>query len=274
MGRTPRYTNGADVRTIAHVAAYLRVSTEEQAQSGLGLADQRQRTAGMAAAKGWPAPVVYADEGISGTKEAKDRPALAHLLADVSAGRIDAVIVLSLDRLARKTLLVLDLVAQLSRQDVALISCKEALDTATPQGQFVLTMFAALAQLERDLIAERTQAALNILHHTTGDRGGRVPYGYRRTGEGLQVDRDAAAVVRRIFALHRRGESLRTIARRMRDMGAAGPRGAIWHHTSVAEILRNRSAYAGGARGASAHRWPAILGKRAGAGPGGDEDAA
>lgn len=262
MGTRRTAAPTAAQRTIVHIAAYLRVSTEEQAKSGLGLADQRRRCLGMADAKGWPEPVIYADEGISGTKDAKERPALAHLLADVAAGRIDAVIVLALDRLARKTLLVLDLVETLRRSDVALISCKEALDTATPQGQFVLTMFAALAQLERDLIAERTRAALAELDRTTGDRGGSVPYGYVRTADGLQVERAAAVQVRRIFAWHRRGESLRTIAKRLRDSGAPGPRGGTWHHTSVVEILKNRAAYLGGARGASAVRWPAILGKR------------
>ena len=144
--RTPANTPQRDVQ---RVAGYLRVSTEEQAQSGLGLGDQRGRIQGMAAAKGWPPPALYLDEGISGTKDPKDRPALAHLLADLRAGRVDAVIVLSLDRLTRKSLLVLDLVDELRRRDVALISCKEALDTATPQGQFVLTMFAALRSEER-----------------------------------------------------------------------------------------------------------------------------
>ena len=61
-------------------------------------------------------------------------------------------------------------------------------------------MFAALAQLERDLIAERTRAALAELGRTTGDRGGRFPYGYVRTDDGaLRVDPPTAVIVRRIF---------------------------------------------------------------------------
>lgn len=263
MARTPLHKNAPEMDAVAHVAAYLRVSTDEQAQSGLGLADQRQRVNGMAAAKGWPAPTVYADEGISGTKDAKARPSLARLLADVRAGQVDAVIVLDLSRLGRKTRLVLDLVDELTRYGVALVSCKESLDTTSPQGQFVLTLFAALAQLERDLIAERTQAALNVLGRTTGDRGGRVPYGYRRTERGLTVNRIQAAIVRRIFAWHRRGLSLRDIAYRLREQNVAGPRGDAWHHSSVAEILKNRAAYLGGYRAASQVRWPAILGKYA-----------
>lgn len=257
------------------VAGYLRVSTEEQAQSGLGLGDQRHRIIGMAAAKGWPEPTLYTDAGVSGTKEAHERPALRNLLADVRAGNVDAVIVLSFDRLARKTFIVLDLVDELRRRGVTLVSCKEQLDTATPQGQFVLTMFAALAQLERDLISERTMAALAELGRTTGDRGGRVPYGYRRLadGAGVRIHPAEASVVRKIFNAHRRGDSLRTIARRLAQADVPPMMGDRWGHTTVASILQHRALYAGGKRADSAHRWPAILGKREMIGDGGGEES-
>ncbi|HUY76440.1 MAG TPA: recombinase family protein [Ktedonobacterales bacterium] len=246
-----------------HIGAYLRVSTDEQADSGLGLADQLYRVNGQAAAKGWLPPTIYEDAGISGTKDASERPALARLLADVRAGRLSAVIVLSLDRLGRNTRLVLDLVDVFTSHGVALVSCKESLDTTTPQGQFVLTMFAALAQLERDVIAQRTKAALDELGRTTGDKGGRIPYGYLRTADGIAIDPTAAAHVKRIYDLHRRGESLRHIASRLAATGTPGPRGGAWAHSGVAEILANRSIYGGAKRGNSAHRWPAILGKKA-----------
>lgn len=263
MVRTRPAIRTQEAGAIVHVAAYLRVSTDEQRESGLGIAAQRSRVLGMAAAKGWPEPVEYADEGVSGTKEAKDRPALAHLLADVRAGKLDAVIVLSLDRLGRRTQIVLSLVEQLDAAGVKLISCKEGLDASSPQGAFVLTMFAALAQLERDMIAQRTRDALAELDRTTGDPGGRLPYGYVRTANGVRVDRQAAATVRRIFEWHRRGVSMNRAALRLRESGMPSPRGATWHHTSVREILKNRAAYLGGKRGASERRWPAILGTRA-----------
>lgn len=263
QARTAQSGSGVHLREVAHVAGYLRVSTEEQRESGLGIAAQRTRVLGMAAAKGWPVPTIYADEGISGTKEPKDRPALAHLLADVAAGAVDAVIVLSCDRLARRTLLILGLVETFRRAGVALVSCKEQLDTTTPTGQFFLTITAGFAQLERDLAAERTRAALDELGKTTGDKGGRVPYGYVRIGEdgAVRIDRQAAEMVRRIFEWHRRGLSLRAIAERVRASGLPSPRARQWHHSSIAEILGNRAAYLGGQRGASDRRWPAILGK-------------
>jgi site-specific DNA recombinase len=263
MVRARQSAGASPARPIAHVAAYLRVSTDDQAESGLGLADQRRRVRGMAEGKGWPEPVLYADEGVSGTKDPADRPALARLLADIHAGQVDALIVLSLDRIGRQVRMVLDLVEEFRQHDVAFVSCKEALDTATPQGKFVLVMFAALAELERDLISQRTIAAMAELGRTTGERGGKLPYGYMRTADGVQVDPAAAVIVRRIFAWHRRGGTLRTIAQRLGEMEVPAPRGGAWRHTSVAEILKNRAVYFGGPRADSPIRWPAILGKRA-----------
>ena len=257
-------------REVSRVAAYLRVSTEEQAESGLGLGDQRRRCEAMAAAKGWPEPMIFADEGISGTKDTDKRPALRSMLEAVKRGEVDAVIVLSLDRLGRRTRLVLDLVELLTYHGAALVSCKEQLDTSTAQGQFVLTMFAALAQLERDLISERTVGALAELSRREGETGGRMPYGYQRitTNNGrhsIDFDHGAAKVVKHIFALHRRGDSTRTIAERLQEAGHPSPRGKAvkWSHTSVAYILNNSAVYYGGKRGTSSNNWPAILGRAA-----------
>ncbi|HEY7413975.1 MAG TPA: recombinase family protein, partial [Ktedonobacteraceae bacterium] len=183
-----------------HVAAYIRVSTDEQKQTGYGLADQRDRCRAMAIAKGWPEPQVYADEGISGTKEPQKRQGMAHLLADIDAGAIDGLIVLDLSRLGRKTRMVLDLVEHFHQHDVIFLSCKESFDSSTPHGAFVLTMFAALAQLERDLTAERTTDALAELIRQ-GKTIGRLPYGYVRVGETIQIDEIAARNVRQIFKL-------------------------------------------------------------------------
>jgi hypothetical protein len=116
---------------LTQVAAYVRVSTEEQACSGLGIEAQKSRCKAMAVVKDWPEPVIYADEGNSGTKST--RPQLDRLLADIEAGQIDAVISVALDRLSRNTRLTLDLVARISKHAI-LVSCREQFDTATPQG--------------------------------------------------------------------------------------------------------------------------------------------
>ena len=245
-------------KSIERVGVYARVSTEEQAKDGYGLDAQRTRCSAMASVKGWAEPQFYVDEGISGTKDSSKRPQLARLLADVRSGKLDAVIVLSLDRLGRKTRLVLDLVDELTRYGVTLVSCKESLDTATPQGQFVLTLFAALAQLERDLISERTTAALAERGAIDGEKGGRLPYGYIRTATGISIEPIAAEVIRQIYRLRYQGKSLRAIAAEVQQL-APSPRGGNWHASSVSEILLNEAAYRGGSRGSSSVRWQVIL---------------
>lgn len=233
---------------LMRIAAYLRVSTLEQKESGLGIAAQRTRCLAMATVKGWPEPTFYIDDGVSGTKEPAQRPALTKLCEEVNQGRYDAVIVLALDRLGRKTKIVLNLVEEFTEAGVALVSCKESLDTTSPQGQFVLTLFAALAQLERDMIVERTTAALYERGKQDGEMGGRIPFGYVRTSDGIVIDEESAKKVRRIFSLHRRGYSLRAIGA---DVGK--------RHSSIVEILKNKAIYKGGKRGASETRWPVIL---------------
>jgi site-specific DNA recombinase len=245
----------------SRAAIYLRVSTDEQATDGYGLDVQRTRCAAMCAAKGWTVVNEYADEGISGTKDATGRPGLAAMLNAAQAGEIDAVVVLALDRLARKTRLVLELVETLTAANVAVVSCKESLDTTTPQGEFVLTIFAGLAQLERGVILERTSAGRNERGRRDGERGGRVPLGYQRIGDGVVIVEDqAAALVRRIFGLRAEGLTLRAIADRLNADGVANPHGGRrWEPATVAAILTNVEAYQGGLRADSPARWPAIL---------------
>lgn len=248
-------------------AIYLRVSTDEQVQ-GYGLDVQEERTRAQITAKGWKFAGRYADEGISGTKGADDRPQLAALLEAARAGAIEAVVVLALDRLGRKTKLVLDLVDELIAAGVQLVSCKESLDTSTPQGQFVLTMFAALAELERGVIVERTTAGREKRGRRDGDRGGRLPLGYRRPpdeGEVL-IDEPTAEIVRRIFRLRalkvKRGDprgNLQAIADALNADGIPTQRGRQWHPSDVRAVLLREPLYRGSKRGNSPLRWPRLL---------------
>lgn len=259
---TPRPKSKALVAAPAVVAGiYVRVSTEEQVKEGFGLDAQLTRTNAQAIVKGWEvAPQhLYRDEGISGTLPPEERPGLAALLAAVDSGEITAVIVLGLDRLGRKAKLVLDIVDQITDAGAELVSCKESLDTTTPAGRFVLTIFAALAQLERDNIVERTTSGREERGKKDGEKGGRLPYGYKRTASGIKVDQQLAPIVRRIDRDDNRGMSQTRIAAALNDAGILGPRGGRWYASSVGAILKNRAAYRGGKRGASQARWPTIL---------------
>ena len=263
MARRPATSAPPYVQTTipaTRAAVYVRVSTEDQAAQGYGLDIQRARCRAMAEAKGWTLVAEYADEGISGAKDATKRPGLADLLAAAHQRAVDAVVVLSLDRLGRKTRLVLDIVDALAAAGVDVVSCKESLDTTTPQGRFVLTMFAAISELERGVILQRTAAGRDERGRKDGERGGRVPLGYVRTPDGPQVDHDAAPLVRLIFSLRGEGLTLRAIAARLNADGVPCPRGGQrWEAASVRVILENADAYRGGPRADSPTQWPSIL---------------
>jgi len=238
-------------------ALYLRVSTDEQADSGLGLAAQRARCAAQALAKGWPAPAVYADEGASGTlAPGPKRPGLAQLLADVAAGAINAVIVLDLSRLARSVKLVTTMIEDFDTAGVAFVSCKENFDTSTAMGRAMVGIVAVFGQLERDLTSERTIAALGERGKQYGYKAGRVPYGYRREPgrEVIEVDDQAVGTVRAIFAQRASGASMRAIAGTL-DQVVPAPRGQRWHASTIKTILDNAAYYRG-----QVEHWPAILG--------------
>lgn len=259
MARKPAVKPDQEVKSVA---AYLRVSTDEQARSGLGLEAQRSKCLAMTHLKDWPEPAFYIDDGISGTKETRKRPRLTAMMDALSAGQHQAVIIPSLDRLARKIRLTLELVDEIS-QHAVLVSCRESFDTTTPTGYLFLGICALMAQYERDLISARTKGALAELSKKKGDHGGKIPYGYLRTPDGVQIETEQAKVIRHIFALrdssNKKERSLRAIAAKLNKQHILASRGGAWCFTSVKEILDHKEVYQGGQRGLSEFRWPVIL---------------
>ncbi len=253
--------NREQVVTLKPVRAaiYRRVSTDDQIFNQ-SLQVQYKQAQAMAIVKEWEIVDDYEDAGLSGTKGPEKRPELARLLSDIKQGKIDAVIVASLDRVGRNARLILDLVEKITRAGVAFISCRETLDTSTPTGQFVLTLFAAMAQLDRDTIVRRTTDGRNERARKDGEKGGNLPLGYLRNQKRIVVDPAAAAVVRRIYTLKFAGHTLAAIATVLNTEGVPpGKGGKAWYVSSVREVLSHEKMYRGGRRGASSFSWPIII---------------
>jgi len=143
---------------------YIRVSSKEQNT-------MRQEVK----AKEYNIPIenVYMEK-VSG-KSIVDRPVLNNLMAILKTG--DKVIVDSISRFARNTKDLIELVEQLNNKGVIFVSLKEALDTTTPTGMFMLTMFGAVAQLERDYIKDRQAEGIAIAKEDNKYKG-RKPIEY------------------------------------------------------------------------------------------------
>jgi len=223
---------------------YVRVSREEQVREGVSLGAQRGRIAAYAEAKGLDLVEVLADEGLSGKD--LDRPGLEELVARCKGGQVCHVIVWKLDRLTRRTRHLLSLVEDLFlARGIELHSVSESLDTSTPHGRFVLTLFGGLAQMEREQIADRTRSAL-AWKRDQGLPTSHAPLGFRSQGKRQRMEPVPAELetVRRILGLWREGESYHTIAGRLNRAGVRTKRGGHWYPSTIRNVIRQQARYA------------------------------
>jgi len=135
------------------VALYCRVSTTDQSTESQ-LLDLRRYTSD----RGWIIFNEYLDEGISGTKD--KRPALDQLMADSKKRRFDTVLVWRFDRFARSTKHLILAMEEFKNLGIDFVSYQENIDTSSPLGGAIFTIISAVAELERDIIAERVKAGL------------------------------------------------------------------------------------------------------------------
>src|SRR5664279_6457890 len=144
------------------VIAYLRCSTDEQADSRAGLEAQRAAILAEAQRRGWAETdlTFVEDAGYSGRN--LDRPGIIAALDALTHRRADTLVVSKLDRLSRSMLDFAGLMDRASREKWALVALDVGVDTTTPQGEMVAAVMAVFAQFERRLIGERTKSALAV----------------------------------------------------------------------------------------------------------------
>jgi DNA invertase Pin-like site-specific DNA recombinase len=213
------------------VVAYLRVSTDEQATSGAGLAAQRATIAAEAERRGWNVVAWHADEGISGGKGVDHRPGLAAAIETVHSGQAAVLLAAKLDRISRSVLDTASLMEQARRDGWELVTCDLAIDTSTPAGEATASMMAVFSQLERRLISQRTREALAI-----------------KKAQGVRLGRPSklpGEIIERIIESRAAGDSLRSIARSLTSDGVPTAQGgAKWHASTVKAVLEGQSAIA------------------------------
>jgi DNA invertase Pin-like site-specific DNA recombinase len=163
------------------VVAYLRVSTEEQADSGAGLAAQEASIRAECARRGLSLLTMHTDAGVSG--KSLVRPALTAALEDLDHGRGDVLMVAKLNRLTRSVHDATGLMMRSEKGGWGLVALDAPVDTTTPAGRAMAQILSVFAELERRLIGERTKAALAIKR----DQG--VVLGRPRTLPKRDVDR-------------------------------------------------------------------------------------
>jgi site-specific DNA recombinase len=225
--------------TRPRVVAYVRVSTEKQAEQGLSLDAQQAKLTAYAMLYELDLVAIEVDAGVSA--KTLHRPALQQALRRLKAGEAEALLVVKLDRLTRS---VKDLGLLVETYFLAgrwsLMSVSEQIDTRTAAGRMVLNILAAVSQWERETIGERTAAAMAYKRQQREYTGGESPYGWSLAADGVHLDphTDEQAIIREALALKASGLSLRTIGARLAACGLLPRRGRAWNPKTVRDLLQ------------------------------------
>ena len=145
-----------------------------------------------------------------------DRSAFKEMMVFVRAG--DTVVVESISRIARNTRDLLSIVSELTEKGVEFVSLKENLDTTTPHGRFMLTVFGALAELERENILERQREGIEIAK-SEGKYKGRKPIDYNEAQMKALCKKWRAGEITATAAMKELGLKPNTFYRRVKEMG-------------------------------------------------------
>jgi site-specific DNA recombinase len=234
-----KITKTQEPREVTEAVAYVRVSTQDQADSGLGLEAQKARIGAYCTAQGWTLAEVFTDAGVSA--KTLDRPALKAALAALRPGRV--LVALKLDRLTRTARDLDELTARVHQAGGEWATVEGSYDTGSAMGRFMLRVVADIAQMEREVTAERTVAALQA-KKARRERLGTTPLGYRtvETPDGRRVEKDPQGqeTVRTARRLFDAGKSYRAIAAELTATGRPTKRGGRWQAETVRYLIRER----------------------------------
>lgn len=222
---------------MKYIAAYIRVSTDEQAERGNSLQEQQERLSAYCRAMGWPEPVFYVDDGYS-AKDLK-RPAIQRLLEDVRTGKIEVVLTSKLDRLCRNLLDLLQVIELFNEHGCSYISASESFDTSTAVGRMTLQLLGTFAEFERERISERVRDNMISLAKNTSKAISLPCYGLDVVDGQYAINQDEEPFVLIMCDLVEQGRGYRYIAKELNALGSTTKDGKPWDQVNVKRVLRN-----------------------------------
>jgi len=217
--------------------AYLRVSTEDQAESGAGLSAQLNACEQYAQRNGLDLVEDFRDEGISGACGLEKRPALLAAIGQLSKG--DLLLVAKRDRLGRDPIKVAMIESAVTRKGARIVSAAgEGTEADEPSNILMRRMIDAFAEYERLIIGARTKAAMQAKKRNS-ELVGAVPYGYCMAGNGARLEEhpEEQRVIAEAKSLKSAGLSLRMIAAELSRKGFRARNGHVFAPTQINRML-------------------------------------
>ncbi|MEN3132961.1 recombinase family protein [Bacillus cereus] len=220
------------------VAIYVRVSTQEQAREGFSIPAQLESLRAFCKSQHWKIVEEYKEEGKSA--KSTDRPQIQKMLKDMRNKKFELVLVHKLDRFTRSVSDLYNLLEYMEKYEVNFRSATEVYDTTTAMGRLFITLVAALAQWERENLAERVKFGIEQMIDEGKRPGGHSPYGYKfdKFFNCTVIENEAKWVVK-VFNWYIQGLGYRKIAKRLNDHNVPPRIAKKWTTASIYKLLHN-----------------------------------
>lgn len=219
------------------VAAYARVSSSKDAMLHSLSAQVSYYNKYISSHDDWEFVGIYADEGISGTKE--DRDEFQRMINDCRAGKIDLILTKAISRFARNTMTMLEIVRELKNLNVDVFFEEQNLHSISSDGEMVLTLLASVAQEEARSVSENQKWRIRKDFEKGLIWGGNSAYGYRIINKKMVIIPEEAKLVKRIFQLYIGGLGFQKISKLLNDEGIPAMRAKRWNKQSLQQIIAN-----------------------------------
>lgn len=236
----PKSKNSSQVAQKKRVAAYTRVSTEQDEQLNSLAVQQRYFEELINKNPEWTNAGIYYDQGISGTS-LKKRDGFNRLISDAIDGKVDLILVKSISRFSRNTVDALQTIRALKSKGITVFFEKENIDSLDMKSEFILTIMSSLAQEESQSLSENIKWGKRKIC-----REGKVYVaysqflGYKQGGKyELVIDREQAKIVKLIYRLYLEGDTPTKIAKALNESSIPSPKGKKWTKNVIVNILSN-----------------------------------
>lgn len=219
------------------VAAYARVSSAKDAMLHSLSAQASYYNKYISSHDDWEFVGIYADEGISGTKE--DRDEFQRMINDCRFGKIDLILTKAISRFARNTMTMLETVRELKSLNVDVFFEEQNLHSMSSDGEMVLTLLASVAQEEARSVSENQKWRIRKDFEKGLIWGGNNTYGYRIANKKMVLVPEEAKLIKRIFQLYIGGLGFQKISKLLNDEGVPAMRAKKWNKQSLQQIIAN-----------------------------------